>query len=647
MSDTNKQEGVSIAERLKRAQEDNDELKLNLTKEVQDRTKETQQLSINVDHLRTQIASEITTRTTTDTQHEKELQEHANAIDEEVRQRQARNTEHDNDIIQLGKDLNKESAERERQDNALSSLIEQANQRILQETKDRMDADTTLTNRIVKDEAALQAETQNRVNDDKALNTRVDNVAKDLNTEAQNRESADQDEKNRAENAYPKKGGSGAYGTWAIDISGTAANATKAVDADHATKADMATRAMNDGNGYDITQTYAALGTTIVGAGTNWNTLTNLTTYKVQGCTMDDAHAAPPGEYSSGILVVDGIKDSLDDEHRINQIYYPHNPNNNQFPIWSRMRNGSDWTPWKAIASAEYVQDYAPAKNGFGAAGTWEIKSRNAFQADNATHADTATTVSATAPNGGAADLVNGTMAGNDYARIRVRGANDNGELEIATADDGTEPIYATQYTGAFNAVAHQITLMDSNGNTRLNNLTAGTVTATLNGDAKTVGGKTVAQVVSDAWPVGSIYLSVTNTNPSSLFGGTWKQISQGRFLLGAGSGYNAGTTGGEATHQLTVNELPSHSHSGTTSTDGNHHHGSWGENSSYGSIFGIYDGNNNHIGSSSTDHDNAIYNTSTNGAHNHTFTTDNTGSNGAHNNMPPYLVCYMWQRTA
>lgn len=488
MSEDKKTDGISIAERLKRANEDRAELRADLTKEVQDRTKETQQLDIDVDNLKKQTAAEVVARTTADTQHEKDILKNANAIAEETRQRQARNAEHDNDIIQLGKDMNKESAERERQDSALNSRIDQINVALQQETKNRSDGDNSLSSRFAKDEAALQAETQNRINDDKSLNTRIDNVAKDLSSEIQNRKSADQDEKNRAENAYPKKSGSGAYGTWAISISGNAAAATEAQHAARASEADHATKATNDGNGHDITQTYATLGTTIVGAGTNWNTLTNLTTYKIQGCTTDDAHAAPPGEYSYGILVVDGIKDSLDGEHRINQIYYPHNPNNNQFPIWIRMRNGSGWTPWKAIASAKYVQDYAPSKGGAGASGTWEIKSRNAFQADNATHANTATTVNATAPNGGVADLINGTMAGSDYARIRVRGANDNGELEIATADNGTEPIYVAQYTGTFNAIAHQITLMDSNGNTHLNNLStnsisATSVNATLNGN--------------------------------------------------------------------------------------------------------------------------------------------------------------------
>ena len=78
---------------------------------------------------------------------------------------------------------------------------------------------------------------------------------------------------------------------------------------------------------------------------------------------------------------------------------------------------------------------------------------------------------------------------------------------------------------------------------------------------------------VLDAYPVGSIYMSVNSTNPSQLFGGTWEAIAGGRVLIGQNTSYPAGSTGGEATHTLTTNEMPSHSHSGSTDTDGNHSH--------------------------------------------------------------------------
>lgn len=113
----------------------------------------------------------------------------------------------------------------------------------------------------------------------------------------------------------------------------------------------------------------------------------------------------------------------------------------------------------------------------------------------------------------------------------------------------------------------------------------------------------------------------------------------RGKFILGASNNHAVGSAGGEENHVLTVEEMPSHSHTGTTSTNGNHKHGGLGENVD-DSPFGIYDNNRNHYGSEGgIDQDNAIFNTSTDGDHNHTFTTDNTGGGAAHNNMPPYYT--------
>lgn len=67
-------------------------------------------------------------------------------------------------------------------------------------------------------------------------------------------------------------------------------------------------------------------------------------------------------------------------------------------------------------------------------------------------------------------------------------------------------------------------------------------------------------------YPVGAVYISAVNTSPSVLFGGTWEEI-QGRFLLGRSSDYAAGSTGGEAEHVLTVNELAAHTHNGPSHT--------------------------------------------------------------------------------
>lgn len=123
------------------------------------------------------------------------------------------------------------------------------------------------------------------------------------------------------------------------------------------------------------------------------------------------------------------------------------------------------------------------------------------------------------------------------------------------------------------------------------------------------------------AYPVGSIYMSMNQTDPGTLFGGKWEQI-QNTFLLAAGSSYAAGSTGGEATHALTVNEMPSHNHKAghlnnsiLTSPGG----------SQWPPLLISPDGNIE------------VYN----------MNTSSTGGGAAHNNMPPYLTVYMWQRVA
>ena len=68
------------------------------------------------------------------------------------------------------------------------------------------------------------------------------------------------------------------------------------------------------------------------------------------------------------------------------------------------------------------------------------------------------------------------------------------------------------------------------------------------------------------SWPVGSIYTSTKSTDPNKLFGGTWEPIKD-TFLWCCGPKHAAGTSGGEETHKLTVEELPQHTHMVTVVT--------------------------------------------------------------------------------
>lgn len=133
--------------------------------------------------------------------------------------------------------------------------------------------------------------------------------------------------------------------------------------------------------------------------------------------------------------------------------------------------------------------------------------------------------------------------------------------------------------------------------------------------DSSKLGGKTLAEIMLVLYPVGAVYISANSTSPASLFGGTWESIG-GRFLLGADSTYTAGSTGGEATHTLTNDEMPAHRHA--IYMNGETSNGEfWGPN--------VVTPQNK---------------TSANA-------TDTSGSNHPHNNMPPYLVVYMWKRVS
>lgn len=115
--------------------------------------------------------------------------------------------------------------------------------------------------------------------------------------------------------------------------------------------------------------------------------------------------------------------------------------------------------------------------------------------------------------------------------------------------------------------------------------------------------------------PVGVILTFASNINPNNIYAGTtWEKI-EGKFLLGSSNDYALGDTGGEATHTLTVDEMPSHNH-------GLKGYTSFGQGT--GSSFKLYgaDGSAN-------------------------YTTNNTGGGQAHNNMPPYEVVNYWKRTA
>ena len=155
--------------------------------------------------------------------------------------------------------------------------------------------------------------------------------------------------------------------------------------------------------------------------------------------------------------------------------------------------------------------------------------------------------------------------------------------------------------------------------------------------------------VLERAYPVGSIYMNASsNTNPATLLGfGTWTQLAPGRVLMGAGdSSYPAGSEGGEATHTLTTDEMPSHGHSVSVNDASIR-----ASVNIRGGYFKEYDGSRFSSNGSRSCQDNTgngnwgegLY---LNADHGHSVNQSNAGGGQAHNNLQPYLVVYMWQRT-
>lgn len=136
----------------------------------------------------------------------------------------------------------------------------------------------------------------------------------------------------------------------------------------------------------------------------------------------------------------------------------------------------------------------------------------------------------------------------------------------------------------------------------------------------------TAGSIIDIIYPVGSIYMSVNNTSPAVLFGGTWQQI-EGRTLVGVGTGtdanntsvsFTAEQTGGEYTHTLLTNEMPSHSHTLIITATSSHQNNA-------GRIQGTTGGT----------------------THYNTENMQSTGGDEAHNNIQPFYAVYMWKRTA
>lgn len=206
---------------------------------------------------------------------------------------------------------------------------------------------------------------------------------------------------------------------------------------------------------------------------------------------------------------------------------------------------------------------------------------------------------------------------------IAPNGASDNGKVLVADSKE---------------TVGWKITKI------KADNLEGGRVAQATNADNVLVSTDTYKPLVDALleliYPVGSIYMSVNDTNPATFLGGTWERWGQGCVPVGVDASdtdFNApGKTGGEKNHTLTKDEMPVHAHSAyihfrglyvskldsTTPTD----------------TGGTYVG-----GGKATDPgDSSFLDFGS-----YINDTETAGKGKPHNNLQPYITCYMWKRTA
>ena len=213
-------------------------------------------------------------------------------------------------------------------------------------------------------------------------------------------------------------------------------------------------------------------------------------------------------------------------------------------------------------------------------------------------------------PGGSTWGNISGTLSNQTDLNTALNGKANTSELGAVA--------FSNDYDDLNNKPALSTVATSGSYTDLLNKPTITTKTSDLTNDSNFVSQSSLLDLI---YPIGSYYWSSVSTNPGTIFGGTWEQIKD-KFVLAVGDTYTTvDVTGGEATHTLTVNEIPNHNH----------------KSSNYGGYY-VWGGLETDffargVGGYTTSLD-EIY-------------TSGTGGGQAHNNMPPYITAYCFHRTA
>ena len=232
-----------------------------------------------------------------------------------------------------------------------------------------------------------------------------------------------------------------------------------------------------------------------------------------------------------------------------------------------------------------------------------------------------------------------------------------NGVITSRKVDQGVEYSKVELISGALNISGKNSATLRKNLHMNMDEIVVKSVDSgktdslTFEGGEIYANGKPLVNIVNRIYPVGSIYLSVNPTNPSSLFGGTWVAWGQGRVPIGIGSNgttnyttanatggaekrshnHSAATSGSTA---LTVNQIPSHNHQGQFYYD---------STNKIGNKAAAAGGSFQALAVDSSTHTFKPPSVGGGQGHTHSIPATNTVSVDI---RQPYITCYMWRRT-
>ena len=245
-------------------------------------------------------------------------------------------------------------------------------------------------------------------------------------------------------------------------------------------------------------------------------------------------------------------------------------------------------------------------------------------------------------------------MPANTCARVATAGTTGSAEPAWgavgSTTSDGT-----AAYTMMYRTVDFATTAVAKAGTDAKTIVTPAALSSVLADFRK--------QIINEAHPVGEIWETTTDDDPNKLW--TWQKwvkMDAGRVLISAGTytengttyTYTVGDTGGEAKHQITIEELTEHNHNISISTasitgDLNANDDNMGlfacANSWASGCISIGTAGYPHTGRGSNG--NCWQHLHIDVSHSHSASASNTGGNTAHENRMPYTVVNRWRRTA